>query len=395
MAPTQDALYAELDLALSWSESRPAAARADEARPRAAPLPRQVHPAARRGAAGALRAARADTFSTRSPARARRSSRRSRAAVTRPAPTSPPSTSSSAASRRRSTTRSRSKATCATSLRRLPDAPSAPATPFLRRWYAPQSARELLAFRGLIEGSEHADVLHVILARAARSARLTTHFDLDFPRAPQHGPYWCHKHKRECRPVERAAHFLTRYGLDTVARIKAFARLRERGRAATVLHGGRARARLRPPLRRGRDLAAVPGPDRLPRAAPLRLRAARAPRPGRARARPRLVEGGARRVRGRDRRGARATPARTCGPGAAVCVVVADRRDLFPEILARAGLRLEQRLRRHVNRRTGRRAGRVLRGRARRPGLDVLPRTLWTRLIGGRPPSELCGLRSL
>jgi hypothetical protein len=40
-----------------------------------------------------------------------------------------------------------------------------------------------------------------------------------------------------------------------------------------------------------------------------------------------------------------------------VLVVVNDRRDLYPEILARAGLHLEARLRRHVNRRTGRRAG--------------------------------------
>ena len=38
-------------------------------------------------------------------------------------------------------------------------------------------------------------------------------------------------------------------------------------------------------------------------------------------------------------------------------VVVNDRRELYPEILERAGLRLEERLRRHVNRRTGRRAG--------------------------------------
>ena len=43
--------------------------------------------------------------------------------------------------------------------------------------------------------------------------------------------------------------------------------------------------------------------------------------------------------------------------GAPVIIVVNDRRDLFPEILDRAGLRLEERLRRHVNRRTGRRAG--------------------------------------
>src|SRR2546421_4336463 len=45
---------------------------------------------------------------------------------------------------------------------------------YLRRWYAPQAARELLAFRGLVEEFEHADVLRVVLARAARSARRTT-----------------------------------------------------------------------------------------------------------------------------------------------------------------------------------------------------------------------------
>ena len=44
-------------------------------------------------------------------------------------------------------------------------------------------------------------------------------------------------------------------------------------------------------------------------------------------------------------------------PGAPVAIVANDRRDLYPEILERAGLRLDERLRRHVNRRTGRRAG--------------------------------------
>ena len=43
--------------------------------------------------------------------------------------------------------------------------------------------------------------------------------------------------------------------------------------------------------------------------------------------------------------------------GAPIVIVVNDRRELYPEILERAGLRLEERLRRHVNRRTGRRAG--------------------------------------
>ena len=40
-----------------------------------------------------------------------------------------------------------------------------------------------------------------------------------------------------------------------------------------------------------------------------------------------------------------------------VVIVVNDRRDLYPQILERAGLVLEQRYQRHVNRRTGRRAG--------------------------------------
>src|SRR5207302_971988 len=107
---------------------------------------------------------------------------------------------------------------------------------FVRRWYAPRAARELLAFRAVIDEYQHADVLRIVLARAARSARRTTHFDLDFPRAPQVSPYWCHKHRRECRPVEAAAHFLQRYTLDTLERLKAFARLRARAREAFVIH---------------------------------------------------------------------------------------------------------------------------------------------------------------
>jgi hypothetical protein len=43
--------------------------------------------------------------------------------------------------------------------------------------------------------------------------------------------------------------------------------------------------------------------------------------------------------------------------GGRVVIVVNDRRSLYDEILARSGLELEVRLRRHVNRRTGRRAG--------------------------------------
>src|SRR5881397_294797 len=41
-------------------------------------------------------------------------------------------------------------------------------TSYIRRWYAPRAARELLAFRALVNEYEHGDVLRVVLARAAR-----------------------------------------------------------------------------------------------------------------------------------------------------------------------------------------------------------------------------------
>src|SRR5262249_41687902 len=109
-------------------------------------------------------------------------------------------------------------------------------TGYVAEWFAPEAAADLLRFRSLIGGYEHADVLRIVLPRAARSARLASHFDLDFPSAPETEPYWCHKHKRECRPVERAAHFVRRYTLDTLTRLKDFGRLRGDGQAV-VLHG--------------------------------------------------------------------------------------------------------------------------------------------------------------
>ena len=113
----------------------------------------------------------------------------------------------------------------------------ADATPYVQDWYAPRAASELLHFRSLLDEVASSDVLRVVLARAARSARRTTHFDLDFPRRPQTEPYWCHKHRRTCRPVEEARRFLLRYTLDTLDRIESFAAVRADGAHASVQHG--------------------------------------------------------------------------------------------------------------------------------------------------------------
>jgi hypothetical protein len=227
---------------------------------------------------------------------------------------------------------------------------------YLRAWFAPRTAAELCFWRDLASDYEHADVLRVVLARAARSARLTTHFDLDFPRRPQRGEYWCHKHRRVCRPVQTARQFLHRYALDTLARIKEFARVRARGREAEVLHGDA--RELAYPDRVDGVLTSPPYPGLIDYHEQHRhayellgLEDCGALELGRGTSRRALadyVEG----IAAALRAAVTSLPA-----GAPVVIVVNDRRSLYPEILERAGLELEQRISRHVNRRTGRRAG--------------------------------------
>ena len=56
-----------------------------------------------------------------------------------------------------------------------PDVYPDDASSYLREWYAPRAAQELLHFRSLVEQVGSADVMRVILARSARSARRTAH----------------------------------------------------------------------------------------------------------------------------------------------------------------------------------------------------------------------------
>jgi hypothetical protein len=234
-----------------------------------------------------------------------------------------------------------------------------PPSGYARDWFAPRAARELLHFRSLVERYEHADVLRVVLARAARSARLTTHFDLDFPRAPQREPYWCHKHRRTCRPVAQAEKFLARYLVDTLGRLKDFQRIRAQTRIARVVCGDAREAELEGPY--DGIVTSPPYPGLIDYHEQHRYAYE-------------LLELDDRRERelGAAARGTSraalddyvegiSAVLRRCvaalAPSAPVVIVVNDRRDLYPEILRRANLRVDGRLERHVNRRTGRRAG--------------------------------------
>ena len=107
---------------------------------------------------------------------------------------------------------------------------------FLKSWYAPQALSELLTFRELIPNYKNQDILKVILSRSARSARMTTHFDLDFPKKPQTEPYFCYKHRRTCKPTQAAFQFLKRYSRDTIKRLEHFSIIR-RDSTAKIIHG--------------------------------------------------------------------------------------------------------------------------------------------------------------
>ena len=233
-----------------------------------------------------------------------------------------------------------------------------PRSEWLAHWYAPAALRDLAGFCGAIAGSAEPEALAVVASRAARSARLAAHHDLDMPRAPVRGPYACHKHRRTCRPVERADHFLRRYATDTARRLAEFDEVRTAADVA-VMHADARTVEL--PERIDGIVTSPPYPGLidyheqhryayellgLDDRRELELGAA--------------ASGTARRAIDAYCDGIAETLAhtrRSLSPGASAAIVVNDRRDLYGEIARRAGYAIARRDVRHVNRRTGRRAG--------------------------------------
>jgi hypothetical protein len=228
---------------------------------------------------------------------------------------------------------------------------------YLFNWYAPKAREELILYRSLIKNYRHQDVLRVILSRAARSARLTTHSDLDFPKRPTLGPYECHKHRKICRPVEEAAKFLRRYSLDTLKRIKDFTSLR-RPACVQILNDD-ARSATFPPAdlvitsppyvglidyheqhRYAYELLALPQKRQDEIGASWKGQSRKAVQA--------YVD---------DMKAVFANVATSLQPRSRLVIIVNDKRDLYDGIASSLGFAVEYRLERHVNRRTGRRAG--------------------------------------
>jgi len=105
---------------------------------------------------------------------------------------------------------------------------------YLNDWFADQARKELLCYLSLIPHYRCQGLLKIILSRAARSARLVTHFDLDFPKKPQTEPYYCYKHRRTCQPVQEAYKFLNRYTIDAFNRVREYSQIKTNAKVKVI-----------------------------------------------------------------------------------------------------------------------------------------------------------------
>lgn len=228
---------------------------------------------------------------------------------------------------------------------------------YLNEWFGSEALIDLLTYRSFIEHYPDQDLLKIILSRAARSSRLTTHFDLDFPKKPQTEPYHCYKHSRTCKPTNDAMQFLRRYSLDSLKRIEEFSGLRSD--ASVEIHHADSRE------------VDVPEIDGVITSPPyvglidyhqqhtyayhlLGLEDRREYEIGPA------VKGSSIDAKRQYQLGIAKVFSRLAEklkPNGRIIVVAGDRANLYPEIADLAGLETESIVQRHVNRRTGRRSG--------------------------------------
>lgn len=243
-------------------------------------------------------------------------------------------------------------------------------TDYLKDWFAEKALRQLLTYLHHISDYQYQDVMKVVLSRAARSARLVTHHQLDFPDQPQREPYQCRKHFRICQPTDDASRFLHRYSLDTLRRIKDFSKIRTDasvkimcGDSREVTFPKHDMIFTSPPYVGLIDyheqhryayelLSLLPNPFASvgwwyddPRAnEPLEIGAA--------------SKGSANGARQDYIEGIAAVfhnARKSLNPDGVCVIVAADKKGMYPEIANKAGFAQETVVERHVNRRTGRR----------------------------------------
>lgn len=102
-------------------------------------------------------------------------------------------------------------------------------TEFLNTWLAPSIQAEVQTALRVIESfgdSAESQVLKIILSRTVRSCRATKHSDLATLIAPVTEPYYCRKHYKICKPLISSLGWWRRYSRDTARRLSEFDSLR-------------------------------------------------------------------------------------------------------------------------------------------------------------------------
>jgi len=108
---------------------------------------------------------------------------------------------------------------------------------FLDKWYIKNVRKEIdFAFEQVkkIKDVKNKKILAVILSRTIRSCRATTHSDLATLKEPQITTYYCWKHKKICKPLFSIKEWFDRYAIDTVYRLKTFAKLKTNSHYAVL-----------------------------------------------------------------------------------------------------------------------------------------------------------------
>ena len=100
---------------------------------------------------------------------------------------------------------------------------------FLDKWHIPSIRKEIdFLFQEIKKTKDRKNkkILAIILSRAIRSCRATTHSDLATLKKPQVTSYYCWKHKKICKPLFSIKSWFNRYTTDTISRIETFSKLK-------------------------------------------------------------------------------------------------------------------------------------------------------------------------
>lgn len=113
---------------------------------------------------------------------------------------------------------------------------------FLDTWYIDNVRKEINYVLNLIKkvrDKNNKKVLSIILSRAVRSCRATTHSDLATLKEPTYTTYYCYKHKKICKPIFSIKKYFNRYADDSIVRILEFKILKTNAYHSTIIGDSR------------------------------------------------------------------------------------------------------------------------------------------------------------